>query len=414
MKKIKTSIALLLTILFTLSAFAAAPTSVSAKGIEKKAKLKLWVPDREVKTAKKLAKSFVKKYKSKKISVKVSAESEADAGTYLLSDNSSAADVASIASDQLNNFVNAKVISPIKSPKSIKKNMLKSLVSASTFNKKLYAIPRSLNGYCLVYDKTVVSEKQAKTLEGVLQACQSKNKKFIMDAGNGYYSCIFLFTGGLRLKGLKSDGFTQKFNKYDINTLTKTLKAFSVLFHKYSNVFRSLAVSNIPAGFTSTSTRKSTCGAGIDGIWDYEACKAALGKNFGAAKLPTINVNGKNKQIVSMLGYTGYVVNKASKYPKAAQALAKYISTKSAQKKRASKNIVPTNKKLLKSSYISKKPMMKALYKQSKYSVPLVSIGMIWDPFGNLGNKITAKNINPDKYDYKKLIEKTIDNILDM
>lgn len=414
MKKIKTSIALLLTILFTLSAFAAAPTSVSAKGIEKKAKLKLWVPDREVKTAKKLAKSFVKKYKSKKISVKVSAKSEADAGTYLLSDNSSAADVASIANDQLNNLVNAKVISPIKSPKSIKKSMLKSSVSASTLNKKLYAIPRSLNGYCLVYDKSVVSKNQAKTLEGVLQACQSKNKKFIMDAGNGYYSCIFLFTGGLRLKGLKSD-FTQKFNKYDINTLTKTLKAFSVLFHKYSSVFRSLAVSNIPADFTSTSTRESTCGAGIDGRWDYEACKAALGKNFGAAKLPTINVNGKNKQIVSMLGYTGYVVNKASKYPKAAQALAKYISTKSAQKKRASKNIVPTNKKLLKSSYISKKPMMKALYKQSKYSVAQTSISpRFWDPFGNLGNKITAKNINPDKYDYKKLIEKTIDNILDM
>ena len=76
------------------------------------------------------------------------------------------------------------------------------------------------NSYILVYDKTVVSAEQAKTLEGTLEACKAANKKFIMDAGNGYYSCMFMFTGGLKINGLSPEG-VQQFTDYDEDTVAE-------------------------------------------------------------------------------------------------------------------------------------------------------------------------------------------------
>lgn len=407
MKKTKSTLSFLLVVILALSVFTLTPVSASAKGVEKNAKLKIWVPDKEVSKAKKIAKKFVKKYKSKKIKIKVKCQSEADAGTFLLADPASAADVANITADQIYNLTRAKVISPIKKPKSIKKSELKGAVSAFTVNKKLYAVPKSCFSYCLVYDKNVVSSSSAKTLEGVLKACKDKNKKFMMDSGNGYYNCIFLFTGSLRPTGIDSDGITQKFNKYDINKLTKTLKSFSKLFHKYKNVF-SLA----SASEALFSLDKGKAGAAIDGLWDYKPLKKSLGKRFGAAKLPTISVDGKKVQPVNFFSYTGYGVNKYSKYPNAAQAFAKFIGKKAYQKERVSLNYIPTNKKLLKTKTVKKNVMMKALINQQKHSVPQSKISShFWDPVGNLGNKITDKNINPDTYNYQALIKITLEHI---
>ena len=84
------------------------------------------------------------------------------------------------------------------------------------------------NGYYLVYDKSLVSDEDAKTLEGVFEACRKANKKFIMDAGSGFYACMFPFTGGLKLEGLHGeDNNIQKFNDYDEAEVVATLDAFS-------------------------------------------------------------------------------------------------------------------------------------------------------------------------------------------
>lgn len=403
----KRIISVIITTLFILGIFSVSP--VSAAKIEKKAKLKLWVPDAECSKAKKLAKKFVKKYKKKKIKVSVTAQTEAESGTMYLADAESSADVSAVACDQMRNLINAKVISPIKSSyaKKAKKSELKEALKACSKGKKLYALPRSCQSYCLVYDKSVVSPAQAKTLEGVLQACKDKNKKFIMDASNGYYSCMFMFTGGLKTNGFKSDGATQKFNNYDAKEVAQTLKAFSQLIHKYNGVFSNKSASEIP----STIGKKT--GAGIDGLWDYEANKEMLGDKLGCAMLPTINVGSKNKRIVNMFAYTGYAVNKYSKYPKAAQALAKYISSKSSQKTRASR-YMPTNKSLLKSDKVKKHKMMNALAQQQKYSVTQANIsGWFWDPMGNMGSKVVSSETKPENFDFEKLVLNTIKTIQD-
>jgi arabinogalactan oligomer/maltooligosaccharide transport system substrate-binding protein len=113
---------------------------------------------------------------------------------------------------------------------------------------------------------------------------------------------MFVFTGGLELAGLEKDGTTQKFNDYKEDDVVASMKAFSTLMHKYKNTFVSNGTGTIPSGFTKDSKGVSKCGAGIDGNWDTAGIKKALGDNFGASKLPTININGEDKQIVSMYG----------------------------------------------------------------------------------------------------------------
>ena len=391
-------------------------------GDESGASLKVWGPSAYVKLLKKQTDAFVAMYPDQKIKIKVVAQSEATAGTTILQDPQAGADVFGFVADQLDGLVTAGAISPINTryAENIKSTDLEAAISAATLkNPKtgedaLYAFPETGNGYYLVYDKSVVSDEQAAKLEDILAACKKAGKKFIMNAGDGFYGCMFAFTGGVTLEGLEEDGITQKFNDYDEEEVVATLKAFSTLMHEYAGTFQSLGVDNIPSGFVSTEKRKSTCGAGIDGPWNSAAHKEALGENFGASKLPTINVNGEDKQMVSMYGYKMIGVNSATKYPRTSQILAYFLASKECQQQRVDElGWSPSNKEIVESDVVKNDPALNALIDQSSYSVPQVSIGKIWDPFGNLGNKLIAEETNPEKYDFTTLFRDTIANIRD-
>ena len=178
-------------------------------------------------------------------------------------------------------------------------------ITAGTLDGKLYAYPETNdNGYYLVYDKTVVPEDKVGKLEDVLAACKAAGKKFIFDCGNGFYSCTFAFTAGVKIDGLEEDGVTQKFVQYDEAEAVKTLQAFSKLIKEYKGTFTSLDVAQIASGFST-----GTLGAGVDGSWNTTADQDALKDKFGAAKLPTVTVDGTEKQLVSLFGYKYIGVN---------------------------------------------------------------------------------------------------------
>lgn len=296
-------------------------TSGAAKTVEveKNAKLKLWGPAASLSILKEQAKAFEKKYADKNVKIEVVAQEESDAGTQVLNDSEAAADVFAFPSDQLTKLTQAKALLPVNNNyvDDISKNHTAAAVDTvkGDLNGKevLYAFPETDNGYYLVYDKSVISDEDAKSWEGVLAACKKAGRQFIMNAGDGYYACMFPFTGGLKIDGLEGDAQdTQKFNKYDENEVAETMSAFSELFHKYKDTFVSASVDKVSAGF---STAKRTCGAGIDGTWNAAVNKEALGKDFGVTVLPTINVNGKDKKTVAMIGYKYIGVKSVTKFP---------------------------------------------------------------------------------------------------
>ena len=388
-------------------------------GSETGAKLKVWGPDAYQKLLQKQCDAFVKKYADKNISINVVPQSEDTAATQMQTDAKAGADVFGFASDQFSNLINAGILSPINAKYAADieatNNKASVDISKSTNNSTgkdaLYAYPETGNGYFLVYDKSVVSDEDAGSLEKILDACKANDKKFIMDVGNGYYACMFIFTGGLRLEGLDKDN-KQIFNKYDVNEVAASMKAFSKIMHDYKGTFMSDAVTAIPSGFTSTSSRPSKVGAGIDGNWDTEGISKALGDNFGAAKLPTINIDGKDTQIYSMYGYKMIGVNANSKYPRTAQILGYYLASEECQKQRAEElGWSPTNNTVVDSDVVKNDVAISALIAQSEFSIPQANVGPIWDPFKSLGNKLLADDTDPETFDFATLLENIIKSI---
>lgn len=383
-------------------------------GDEDNVKLKVWAPDAAVNLVKKQIEDFKKTYSDKKFDITVVAQGEQDAATQMLNDASSAADVFSFPSDQLNKLVDAGVIAPVAKGFTdyVTSSNSEDTIKAGTSKNTLYAYPETNdNGYYMVYDNTVVTEEDAKTLEGTLAACKKAGKKFIFDAGDGFYACTFAFTGGAKIDGLEEDGITQKFVKYDEDEAVKTLQAFAKLIKEYKGTFTSLNVKNVASGF-----KNGTCGAGVDGSWDTKVNQDSLGDKFGAAKLPTIKVGDEDKQLVSMFGYKYIGVNGSSKYPNSAQILALYLSGEECQKQRTEElGWGPSNVNVQKDKVVTESPVLNAIKDQSQNSCTQVNISStFWTPMGNLGNKLVAEEWNPDDADAtRKLLQDTITNIRD-
>ena len=380
------------------------------------ASLKVWAPDAALDVFKAQCDAFIAQYPDAGIKIEVVAQGEGDAATNLLNDPEAAADVFSFACDQLNRLNDANVIMPVNTTLAqdvTARNSAES-IGAATLNDTLLAYPETGdNGYYLVYDKRLVSDEDAQTLEGVFEACRKAGKKFIVDAGNGFYSCMFPFTGGLKIEGLEGeDNDVQKFNDYDEAEVVATLEAFAKLFHEYDDIFFATSPDKVSAGLAEDP---STVAAGVDGSWNAATVAKILGDNYGAAKLPTINVNGEDKPIVSMHGYKLIGVNAMSKAPNAAQLLADYLSGEECQLERAEKiSWGPSNTNAAANEIVTSNPAISAILEQSKNSVPQVNIApTFWDPMGNLGNNLFKEESKYDTETLTALLDKTIANVRD-
>ena len=386
-------------------------------GDENNATLKVWAPDAAVELVKTQVENFKKAYPNKTFNISVVAQGENDAATQILNDATVAADVFSFPSDQLNKLVDAGVIAPVAFVEQAKEMNSSDTIIAGTMKNSegvdtLYAYPETNdNGYYLVYDNTVVTAEDAKTLEGTLEACKKAGRKFIMDAGSGFYACTFAFTAGVQIDGFEDDGMTQKFFEYDEDEAVKILMAFAKLIKDYNGTFTALDVSNISSGFSN-----GTCGAGVDGSWNTVSNQTALGDKFGATKLPTINVDGEDIQLISMFGYKYLGVNGSSQYPRTAQILAYYLHGEECQLQRA-ENLGwgPSNKVVQQNKIVTDSAVLTAIAEQANNAIVQVNIAStFWDPMGNLGNKLISEDWNPDdEAATRKLLQDTITNVRD-
>ena len=378
-----------------------------------KVTLKVWQPEAAQDVFKAQVADFIEIFKDyAEIEVEVAIQAEGDAGANVLSDPNTAADVFGFASDQIMKLAKPGAVAEVMFPNEVKSMNTTASIEAATYDGKLVAYPEvGDNSYFLCYDKSLVTDEQAKSLEAIFAACETANKRFIMDAGNGYFSCMYLFTGGLATDGLEEDGETQKFNDYDIDQVTASVKAFADLFKKYAKNFENNTTSAVVDGF-----KNGTTAAGVIGSWDVASAKAALGDNAGFAILPTININGTDTQIKNMFGYKFIGVNSQSKFPYTAQALAYYLSNEECQQERAEQlEWGPSNVNVANSDFVKGSQSMSAILAQSEFSVPqTIIVGTFWDPCAALGGYVAETGNDFTTENVKAEVEKCINNILDL
>lgn len=356
--------------------------------------LKVWGAQEDQAMLKTMVENFKKENKDKTYNITYGVVGEKDTQVKIMEDPNAAADVFAFPDDQLNDLIKSGVLYEITLNKeTIAKENTEGSVKAAMSGDKLYAYPMTAdNGYFLYYDKSVFSEDDVKSLDTMLKVAAEKNKKVLMDVSNGWYISSFFLSAGCSF-GLKDGKQTCNFNDENGVAAGEAIKAFCAS----------------PAFITGedailTGGMGTTIAAGISGTWNAEAISEKLGKNYGATKLPTVNLNGKQVQMKSFAGYKLMGVNSATKHPKEAMKLAEYLTNEKNQVLRfETRAMGPSNLKAAENSKVKENVALSALAMQNEYGVSQANVlSATWKPLEAFGTAMEAK-------DYKKTTKEYLD-----
>ena len=227
---------------------------------------------------------------------------EGDAATEVLKDVATAPDMYCFAQDQISRLVQGGALAPLgdKAAATVTAENDEGSVGAATVGGKIYAYPlTSDNGYYLYYDPDVVSDEQAKTLEGIVEACKAKGKNFGYNITNAWIMAGFFFAqpvgGGAPIcnstwtyseDGKKAIAVNDTFNSD--NGLV-AMKAMNWLANT--------------GAWVDTADNFAGTGAVVTGIWNANQAESAYGDDVKATKLPTFTVDGETYQMGSFSGY---------------------------------------------------------------------------------------------------------------
>ena len=223
---------------------------------------------------------------------------ESKAAGDVLSKPASAPEIFCFAQDQLARLVNAQLLAApsTSAVTAIKNEHSATSVNAATVGNTIYAYPLTEdNGYFLYYDKSVISDEQAKTVEGIIAACETNNKYFSFGLDGGWYVASFFYGANAKSEWTVSD--QGRFTAHDDTFNSDEGKIAAKGLQKVLQSSRYLA-----NGKASDFNAATPAGAVVSGVWDYQTAKNALKENLGIAKLPTFEVGGQNYQLKSYLG----------------------------------------------------------------------------------------------------------------
>lgn len=376
--------------------------------------LKVWAPNEAVDVFKKQCDDFVSNFPDRKITIEVIAQSESDAASTLMNDPEAAADVFGFASDHATKLFPDKFVSKVRKQfvQPIKDTNLSDCVDTASYQGKddsqpeMYAYPETGdNGYILYYNKSLISEEEVGSMESILEVCKEKDKDLIINMGDGFYACMVPITGG---GTFSVDENRNQVLNYDYEKIAPVAKAFSNLLAGNDHY-----VNDDPNKVLAAGLKNETALAGVVGPWKTKAMKGVLGDNYGVAKLPTINVDGTDTQIVNMFGYKLLGVNTNTKSPMTSHSLAYYLSSEKCQQERMEKlEWGPSITSLIESDAVKNDPTFSALYAQREFSIPQTGLaGSFWDPTAGFGKYLVTKDNDLSDAGIEKAFNDMVDNI---
>lgn len=310
---------------------------------------------------------------------------EPDAKARYLEDPAAAADVFAFANDQLIDLVNADALYEVTRnlDEVIAANSAGSVESA-TLDDLLYGWPMSAdNGYFLYYDKSVLTEEDVQTLDGILAKADEAGKKMFMDVSNGWYIASFFLGAGCTL-GLDEEGKqTCDFNNEKGLAAGEAIRAFTA-----HPAFLTGDDSVLQGGMGDT-----IC-AGVSGTWNAEAMKDKLGDNYAACKLPTFTMGGEQVQMGSFIGTKVVGVNTQTANPVEAMMLAEFLTNEESQILRFEKRgIGPSNINAAASPEVQANIALAALAAQSQFGTSQKFVlGGYWSPAEAFGLAMENKD----------------------
>lgn len=315
--------------------------------------------------------------------------SEADAGKTVTQDVSASADVYMFANDQLQTLIDASAISELGGSTAdyVKSTNSQSVVDSISVDGGVYGVPFTTNTWFMYYNKQVFTEEDVKSLDTMLE-----KGKVSFPLSNGWYNAAFYLANGCTMFGDGTD------NDAGIDFGGEAGKAVTdylvelVANKNFVNDESGVGISGMTDGSIS---------AMFSGSWDYQALKDALGDDLGIAVLPTANIGGEAKQLLSFAGSKAIGVNPNCEYPQVAVALALYLGNESSQFSHyQARSIVPCNTNLLESDDVKGDALVTAqndTFDNTSIIQPFVSkMNNFWTPAENFGKSLINGEVTHD------------------
>ncbi len=317
-----------------------------------------------------------------KINATVEPVGEGDAASNMTTDVEAGADIFGFAQDQAARLIQAGALAKLgpTAAEWVKANNDPDAIVAATSGEELYAYPMtSDNGYFLYYDKSVISDEDAKSLEAIIAACEKAGKNFSFELENSWYLPAFFFaTGCISEWTMAEDGKNFKSVDDNFNSDAGKIAAEGLKKLVTSKCYvNSSATTDFEAAIPSAAV--------VSGTWNYGNAKGLLGDNLGVAVLPSFEVGGQSYQLSGFKGckLMGVKPQQDAKKAAALNQLAQYLTGYDCQMERLTNEKIgwgPSNLKAQQTEEFKNAPHLKAMYAQKAFCRPQGQIhGSWWD-----------------------------------
>ena len=231
-------------------------------------------------------------------------------------DPSAAADVYMFANDQLGTLIQAGAIAKLGGAalEQVKNNNSEVMIkSVSDADGNVYGIPFTGNTWFMYYDSSKLTADDIKSLDAMMA-----KGTVAFPLTNTWYVPAFYYANGGTMFGDGTDGSA------GINFGGEAGAAVTTYI---ANAVAAGTLVDDASGVGLDGFRNGTIVAMFSGTWDATGVAEALGENYAAAQLPSITINGEQKQMKSFSGSKALGVNPHSKNPAAAVALAAWLGS---------------------------------------------------------------------------------------
>ena len=365
-------------------------------GKKEKITLTVWGSQEDQEMLKAMCQAYADANPDKEYKFLFGVQGEGDAADKVLNDVTSGPDVFSFASDQINKLIAGGALARIggQAETDVKaNNTLTSVQSASvTINgeSQLFAYPCTEdNTLFLYYDKSVIGADDLDTLDELLDAAHAAGKKvhFKLNDDGWYLSSFFFAYDDLAYNVTYDEALKETAVSLNYNNAhgLEVMKALAKYVNHPALVIQS-DDGKIIAGFTPNAEGKLEVAAAVSGIWNAKAIGALLGDNMGVAKLPTVEIDGQQKQLTTYMGCKLIGVNGYSQQKGEAHKLAQWLTNEQNQIKRfEARGFGPSNVKAAANEAVQNDYVLSAVLAQAQYSRAQTSVpGNYWTPMASL------------------------------
>ena len=357
--------------------------------------LKVWVPEEEKEITQQMADSFAAAHPEYNFSVELAIMGIDEANAQLKTDADSAADVFQLASGGVPELQKMGLLLPIGYDEAnLRQLYAENAITAVTAEDGLiYAVPFTPNTFFMYYNTSMFTEEDVKSLDAMLAKDLGEGVDYnvAFPVSGSWYLESFFFAAGCTLFG--EDGKDP--TSMDWNN-EKGLAAGQYMIDLVNNP-KFIDDKN---GIGMSLLREGKVGDIFSGTWDAALVQEALGENYGAAKLPTANINGTDSQLRNFGDYKTYAVKSSTKYPLAAQQFAEWICNEENQLLRyQTVGVSPCITSLAESPELADDLATAALVEQSEHYYPQPNIPQIneyWTPATAFGEGIVNKEITSE------------------